>query len=85
MNLSKPGVGTSPEVTHIDGLGIWLLVDGAEYFLSHDDFPWFKNGRIADIVNVQLLDPGHLYWPALDVDLCVESIQHPEAFPLVYH
>jgi hypothetical protein len=26
--------------------------------------------------------PDHLYWPDLDVDLSVESIRHPERFPL---
>jgi hypothetical protein len=25
----------------------------------------------------------HLYWPDLDVDLAVESLDHPERFPLV--
>jgi hypothetical protein len=25
----------------------------------------------------------HLYWPDLDIDLAVESIEHPEQFPLV--
>jgi hypothetical protein len=25
----------------------------------------------------------HLYWPDLDIDLAVESIRNPEAFPLV--
>jgi hypothetical protein len=25
----------------------------------------------------------HLYWPDLDIDLAVESIRHPEKFPLV--
>jgi hypothetical protein len=27
--------------------------------------------------------PHHLYWPDLDIDLAVESIRHPEQFPLV--
>jgi hypothetical protein len=26
--------------------------------------------------------PGHLYWPDLDVDLGLETIRHPERFPL---
>jgi hypothetical protein len=30
-----------------------------------------------------LPSPNHLYWPGLDVDLAVESIRHPEHFPLV--
>jgi hypothetical protein len=25
----------------------------------------------------------HLYWPTLDVDLSVESLRHPERYPLV--
>jgi hypothetical protein len=32
---------------------------------------------------VELPSPDHLYWPGLDVDLAVESIEHPEQFPLV--
>jgi hypothetical protein len=34
-------------------------------------------------LNVELPHPHHLYWPDLDVDLAVESIEHPERFPLV--
>jgi hypothetical protein len=25
--------------------------------------------------------PQHLYWPDLDVDLSVDSIEHPERYP----
>jgi hypothetical protein len=32
---------------------------------------------------VELPSPHHLYWPLLDVDLAVESLDHPERFPLV--
>lgn len=28
--------------------------------------------------------PEHLRWPDLDVDLTLNSIKNPEAFPLVY-
>jgi hypothetical protein len=34
-------------------------------------------------VHVKRPAPHHLYWPDLDVDLAVESIEHPERFPLV--
>jgi len=34
-------------------------------------------------LNVELPHPHHLYWPDLDVDLAVESIEHPERFPLL--
>jgi hypothetical protein len=32
---------------------------------------------------VELPSEQHLYWPELDVDLEVESVLHPERFPLV--
>jgi hypothetical protein len=71
------------EVSHISQHGIWLLVGDREMFLSHDNFPWFKNATVSAIQNVQLLNSHHLYWPDLDVDLAVESIAHPERFPLL--
>jgi hypothetical protein len=35
------------------------------------------------LTHVELPQPHHLYWPELDVDLAVESIRNPGAFPLV--
>jgi hypothetical protein len=37
---------------------------------------------VSAIVNVEQPHPHHLYWPVLDLDLDVESIEHPERFPL---
>jgi hypothetical protein len=34
-------------------------------------------------LNVTRVRVGHLRWPDLDVDLSVESIEHPERYPLV--
>jgi hypothetical protein len=45
--------------------------------------PWFKDAAVSAVLNVQLLQPQHLYWPDLDLDLAVESIETPERFPLV--
>ena len=74
---------TVSEVTNVGALGLWLLVHDTEYFLPYDQYPWFKEARIADILNVTLVSEDHLHWPALDVDLCVESLDHPEDFPLI--
>ncbi len=71
------------EVSHISQHGIWLLVGDREMFLSHDKFPWFKDASVSAVLNVQLPRPRHLYWPDLDIDLAVESIEHPERFPLI--
>lgn len=71
------------EVTHISKHGFWLLLGEKESFLPFENFPWFKDALVSAILNVQLLNARHLYWPDLDVDLAVESIEHPERFPLV--
>ena len=77
-------MGTSkPEVTQISTNGTWLLLGEKEYFLSFDNFPWFKDASVSAIHNVSLLNANHLYWADLDVDLAVESIKHPDRFPLV--
>ena len=78
-----PGTNISQiEVTNVDGQGLWLLAEGKEYFLAHEDFPWFKESKLADVLNVELYSEGHIYWPALDVDLSVEIIENPSRYPL---
>ncbi|PYR15538.1 MAG: DUF2442 domain-containing protein [Acidobacteria bacterium] len=54
-----------------------------EMFVAFRDFPWFSEASIRAITRVELPSPHHLYWPELDVDLAVESIEHPEKYPLV--
>ena len=72
------------EVTNISNHGIWLLTGGKELFLGFDEFPWFKDAPVGKILNVEELSPGHFYWPDLDIDLGIESIENPERFPLVF-
>ena len=71
------------EVTHISEHGVWVLVAGRELFMPFTSFPWFRQASVAAVLRVQLAGPGHLYWPDLDVDLAIESIEHPDRFPLV--
>lgn len=78
-----PGTNTSQfDVTNISKHGFWLLVDDNEHFLSFEDFPWFKTATVEAILNVQQPRPQHFYWPDLDVDLTIDSIDHPERYPL---
>jgi hypothetical protein len=78
------GTVTSPvEVTNVSPHGFWLLLKSRELFVPFSDFPWFRNAPIGDVVNVELPSPHHLYWPSLDVDLELDSIEHPERYPLV--
>jgi len=71
-------------VTNIDRHGLWLFVTGKEYFLPYEDYPWFGDARVAEILNVRLLHGTHLHWPDLDVDLTVEMLADPDKHPLVY-
>jgi len=83
MSSEPHGIGTSTvEVTNITAHGVWLLAGEREVFMSYKDFPWFKDVPVAKILNVEEPTPGHFYWPDLDVDLGLETIAHPERFPL---
>lgn len=84
MTSPKLGQDTSTvEVTNISPHGIWILVEDREHFLPYDKFPWFREARVSEILNVGLLHGHHLYWPNLDVDLELASLENPDEFPLV--
>ena len=79
-----PGHATSAaEVTHVSRHGFWLLLGEEELLLPFTAFPWFRQATIEQLLDVQWPTPDHLYWPQLDVDLSVQSIRDPAAFPLV--
>lgn len=81
--LKNGGATTAEvEVASISRHGFWLYLDGRELFVSFKEFPWFAEAPVNKILDVHRPSPDHLYWPALDVDLSVESIEHPERFPL---
>jgi hypothetical protein len=75
--------GSTAEVTNVSRHGFWLLLDGRELFVAFEQFPWFLDATIRALTNVVMPHPSHLRWPDLDVDLEVESIEHPERYPLV--
>ncbi|MBN8509822.1 MAG: DUF2442 domain-containing protein [Burkholderiales bacterium] len=79
-----PGVATlQAEVTNISAHGFWVLLGSEELPVPYAQFPWFKKATIEQIVNVERPTENHLYWPQLDVDVSVESLRNPDAFPLV--
>ena len=51
-------------------------------FLPFEDFPWFEGAPVKSVLRVERPQPHHLYWPEIDVDLTVDSIEHPERYPL---
>src|SRR5881397_2998037 len=84
MKSALRGKSTSRvEVTNVSGTGFWLFLNAEELFVPFKQFPWFKDVTIGQLLNVVRPAPHHLYWPDLDVDLAVESLTHPERYPLV--
>jgi hypothetical protein len=84
-NIESSALGNNileTEVTHISSHGIWLLTHDKELFLPYEAFPWFKDQPVKSIINVTEASNNHFYWPNIDVDLTMESIEHPERFPL---
>jgi hypothetical protein len=79
-----PGIHTSQaEVSHVSQHGFWLLLADEELFLPFTIFPWFHDATIEQLCFVEWPTKNHLYWPSLDIDLSVESIRNPSAFPLM--
>jgi hypothetical protein len=78
------GASTSGvEVSHVSKHGFWLLLKDEELLVSFAEFPWFKDVSIEQLSKVELPSENHLYWPQLDIDICVDSIRNPKAFPLI--
>ena len=62
--------------------GLWLLPGDEQRLMSVDDFPWFRDAPIGKPTHVAEASHGRFYWPNLDTDIGIETIRHPERFPL---
>jgi len=83
MKSAARGKSTSGvEVTNVSPTGFWLLLEGREIFLPFKHFPWFRKAQIDQLCQVEAPTPHHLYWPKLDIDIAVDSIDHPSRYPL---
>ena len=84
MNSGQLGTNTfDVEVTNISQHGLWILCRDREMFLSFEDFPWFKDAPVAQILNVEEPSPNHYRWPDLDIDLGLRTIEDPGRYPLL--
>lgn len=74
---------TLASVLMINAEGIMLSVLGRDYFLSYNRIPWMQDAPIRSVLNVKMSGPEAIEWPELDVDLEIDSLIHPERYPLV--
>ena len=72
-----------PKVLMINDKGIMLSVKGNDYFISFNRIPWLKSATIMDALNVKMSGRNAIEWPTLDIDLEIDSLKHPERYPLI--
>ena len=84
QTTSKSNISsTSVDVLMINDRGIMLSVQGQDYFLSYNRVPWMRDATINEVLDVQMSGKNAIEWPKLDIDLEVESLRHPERYPLI--
>lgn len=83
MNLSTSSQNTSVSILMINAQGIMLSVQGNDFFISYNRMPWLKEARVSDVLNVRMSGRSAIEWEALGVDLEIESLKHPERYPLI--
>ena len=82
-NEEEHSATTLVSVLMINAQGIMLSVQGRDYFLSYNRVPWMQDAPIRSVLNVQMSGSEAIEWPDLDVDLEIDSLRHPERYPLV--
>ena len=71
-----------PTIAELTEDGFWLVLDDRRIFVDFREFPWFRGRSREELQNVEHPFPDELRWPELDVDLTVDSLLHPERYPL---
>ena len=56
---------------------------GNDYFLSYNRIPWMRDASISSVLNVKMSGRNAIEWPDLNVDLEIDSLKHPERYPLI--
>ena len=74
---------TLADVLMINDRGIMISVQGQDYFLSYNRVPWMKDATINEVLDVRMSGKNAIEWPRLDVDLEVDSLKHPERYPML--
>jgi hypothetical protein len=67
---------TAPaELTRVSTHGFSLQLGDEELRLPFKQFPWFRRATVGQLADVEWVEPGHLYWPKLAIDLSVDFIR----------
>lgn len=84
QTTSKSNISsTLAGVLMINEQGIMLSVQGQDYFLSYNRVPWMRDATINEVLDVRMSGKNAIEWPKLEVDLEIDSLKHPERYPLL--
>ena len=85
LTSSKSGTSISAcNITGINDLGFWVLVEDKEYFVPFSHYPGFKNASINQILKIRYFAPSQLHWDELDMDIELPALAQPDFFPLSF-
>jgi len=82
--LKENSANTYAKVLVVTANGMLISIPAGDFFLPYSQYPWFKDAKVSDVMNVKMVGDDDLRWDALDVDLEIDSIIHPEKYPLIY-
>jgi hypothetical protein len=83
MKSEKLGTATlEAEVSNVSRHGFWVFLGYRELFVPFKEFPWFEDAPVSKILRIERPQVDDLYWPDIDVDLSVDSIEHQARSPL---
>jgi len=83
QNLKKNGTIICAKVESITSTGLTLYINEEEYQIPFSRVPWFRDAKVEDVFDVKMNGLDEIRWDKLDIDLDIESLKHPEKYPLI--
>jgi len=83
QNLKKNGTIIYAKVVSINPTGLVVQINEEEYQVPFSRVPWFWSAKVEDVFDVRMNGLDEIRWDKLDVDLDIESLKHPEKYPLI--
>jgi len=71
------------KVVSINSTGLVVHINGEEYQIPFLRVPWFRNAKVEDVFDLRMNGLDEIRWDTLDIDLDIESLKHPEKYPLI--
>ncbi|OQA85426.1 MAG: hypothetical protein BWY31_01948 [Lentisphaerae bacterium ADurb.Bin242] len=71
------------EVKFISADGMLLDVNGTSYFAAFKNFPYLYDLPVSEAYHVEYLGQGDIRWENADIDLNVEILENPSAYPKI--